>query len=160
VLATRYLQSLGHRHLAVIAEPDGDAAGAVLQVLAADFLPVEVLDAGHDLGAAQAAVGRLLERGEPPTAVICASDAQALAALRECAIRNVAVPQRLSLVGFGDAEFARRSYPALSTVRVAAAEVGVRLAQAVLATLKGEEPPSSDVPIKLIARESTGPASA
>jgi DNA-binding LacI/PurR family transcriptional regulator len=158
VLATRYLLSLGHRRLAIIAQPDGDAAGAVRQVLAEASLPVEVLDAGHDLDAAQAAMGRLLERGEPPTAVICASDAQALGALRECAIRNVPVPQRLSLVGFGDTEFARRSYPALSTVRVAAAEVGARIAQTVLARMKGDEPPVPDVPVKLIARESTGPA--
>jgi DNA-binding LacI/PurR family transcriptional regulator len=160
VLAARYLQSLGHRHLAVIAEPDPerDAAGAVRQVLAAALLPVEVWDAGNDLDAAQATMGRLLERGEPPTGVICASDAQALAALRECAIRNVAVPQRVSLIGFGDAEFARRSFPALSTVRVAAAQVGARVAQTVLARLKGDEPPAPDVPVKLIARESTGPA--
>jgi DNA-binding LacI/PurR family transcriptional regulator len=156
VLAARYLQSLGHRRFAVIAQPDGDAADAVRQVLAAASLPVEVLNAGHDLDTAQAAIGGLLEQDEPPTAVICASDVQALAALRECAIRNVAVPQHLSLIGFGDAEFARRSYPALSTVRVAATEVGVRVAQAVLASLKGGEFPASEVPVKLIARESTG----
>ncbi|HEV8258598.1 MAG TPA: substrate-binding domain-containing protein [Casimicrobiaceae bacterium] len=158
VLAARYLQSLGHRRFAVIAQSDSDAADAVRQILAAASLPVEVLDAGHDLDAAQAAMGGLLEQDEPPTAVICASDVQALAALRECAIRNVAVPQRLSLIGFGDAEFARRSYPALSTLRVAATEVGVRVAHAVLASLKGDESPTSDVPVKLIARESTGPA--
>jgi LacI family transcriptional regulator len=158
VLAARYLQSLGHRRFAVIAQPDGEAADALRQALAAASLPAEVLDAGHDLDAAQAAIGGLLERDEPPTAVICASDVQALAALRECTIRNVAVPQRLSLIGFGDAEFARRSYPALSTVRVAATELGIRLAQAVVASLKGDESPASDVPVKLIARESTGPA--
>jgi LacI family transcriptional regulator len=158
VLAARYLQSLGHRRFAVIAQSDSDAADAVRQILAAASLPVEVLDAGHDLDAAQAAMGGLLEQDEPPTAVICASDVQALAALRECAIRNVAVPQRLSLIGFGDAEFARRSHPALSTLRVAATEVGVRVAHAVLASLKGDESPTSDVPVKLIARESTGPA--
>jgi LacI family transcriptional regulator len=158
VLAARYLHSLGHRRFAVIAQPDGEAADALRQALAAASLPAEVLDAGLDLDAAQAAIGGLLERDEPPTAVICASDVQALAALRECTIRNVAVPQRLSLIGFGDAEFARRSYPALSTVRVAATELGIRLAQAVVASLKGDESPASDVPVKLIARESTGPA--
>jgi LacI family transcriptional regulator len=158
VLAARYLQSLGHHRFAVIAEPDGEAAVAVQQLLTAASLPVEVLESGNDLNAAQAAMGRLLERDEPPTAVICGNDAQALAALRECALRNVAVPQRLSLIGFGDAEFARRSYPALSTVRVAAAEVGIRVAQAVVASLKGDEPLAPDVPVKLIARESTGPA--
>jgi LacI family transcriptional regulator len=157
VLAARYLQSLGHRRFAVIAHPDRDAADAVRQVLAAASLPVEVLDPGHDVDAAQAAIGALLEQDEPPTAVICASDVQALAALRECAIRNVEVPQRLSVIGFGDAEFARRSYPALSTIRFAAAELGVRVAQAVLARLKGDESAVSEVAVKLIARESTGP---
>ena len=156
VLAARYLQGLGHRRFAVIAHPDGDAADAVRQVLAAASLPVEVLDPGHDVDAAQAAIGALLEQHEPPTAVICASDVQALAALRECAIRNVEVPQRLSVIGFGDAEFARRSYPALSTIRFAAAELGVRVAQAVLARLKGDESAVSEVAVKLIARESTG----
>jgi LacI family transcriptional regulator len=159
VLAARYLLSLGHRRLAVIARRDDDISSAMRQLPAApDSVSIEVLEAGEDLDAAQAAIGLLLERGVPPTAVICASDAQALAALRECAIRRVAVPQRLSLVGFGDVEFARRTYPALSTIRVASAELGVRLAQAVLASLKGNESAPVDVPAKLIARESTGPA--
>ena len=156
ILAARYLQSLGHCRFGVIALPD--AAVAVRQLLTAASLAVEVLECGRDLDATRGALGRLLDGDEPPTAVICASDEQALAALRECALRNLAVPQRLSLIGFGDAEFARRSYPALSTVRVAAAEVGIRVAQTILASLKGREPPVTDVPVKLIARESTGPA--
>jgi DNA-binding LacI/PurR family transcriptional regulator len=155
VLAARYLLSLGHRRVAVIAQPDGDAAGAVRQVMAAASLPLEVLDAGLELDAVQAAVGRWLERDELATAVICASDVQALAALRECAIRDVAVPQRLSLIGFGDAEFARRTYPALSTIRVATSDVGSRVAQAVLAGLKEDESPPPDISVKLVIREST-----
>jgi len=155
VLAARYLLSLGHRSVAVIARPDGDTASAVRQVLDAASVRIEGLDSGEDVDSAQAAIGRWLEHDDAPTAVICASDAQALAALRECAIRDIAVPRRLSLIGFGDAEFARRSYPALSTVRVATAEVGVRIAQAVLASLKGDKLPVSDVAVKLIVREST-----
>ena len=99
-----------------------------------------------------------MERDELPTAVICDSDVQALAALRECAIRDIAVPLRLSVIGFGDAEFARRTYPTLSTVRVATAELGSRVAEAVLAGLKEDESPAPDVSVKLIVRESTGPA--
>ncbi|HEX9277499.1 MAG TPA: LacI family DNA-binding transcriptional regulator [Casimicrobiaceae bacterium] len=158
VLAARYLLSLGHRQVAIVAQPNGDAAGAVRQVMDADSLPLEVLDAGLDLDALQAAMGRRLERDELPTAMICGSDIQALAALRECAIREIAVPQRLSVIGFGDAEFARRTYPTLSTIRVATAEVGSRVAQAVLAGLKEDESAAPDVSVKLIVRESTGPA--
>lgn len=155
-LAARYLESLGHRRFAVFAQPDGDTLNAVRQALTASS-QVEVLEVAT-LDAAQAAIGTWLERQQPPTAVICGSDVQALAALRECAIQSVAVPRRLSLIGFGDAEFARRSYPALSSIRVATAELGVRLARAVLASLNGNEFPGEDVPVKLIARESTGPA--
>jgi len=157
VLAARYLLSLGHRNVAVIARPDGDTAGAMRRVMDAASVRIEGLDSGEDIDSAQAAIGRWLEHDDPPTAVVCASDAQALAALRECAIRDIAVPQRLSLIGFGDAEFARRSYPALSTVRVATAEVGVRIAQVLLANLKGDEPSVTDVAVKLIVRESTAP---
>ncbi|HEY2987860.1 MAG TPA: LacI family DNA-binding transcriptional regulator [Candidatus Binatia bacterium] len=157
VLAARYLLSLGHRNVAVIARPDGDTASAVRQVLDAASVRIEGLDSGEYVDLAQAAIARWLEHDDPPTAVICASDAQALAALRECAIRDIAVPRRLSLIGFGDAEFARRSYPALSTVRVATAEVGVRIAQALLASLRGDEPMVSNVAVKLIIRESTAP---
>jgi len=159
VLAARYLQSLGHRNVAVIARPDGDTASAVRQVLDAASVRIEGSDSGQDVDSAQAAIGRWLEHDDPPTALICASDAQALGALREGAIRGMPVPQRLSLVGFGDAEFARRSYPALSTVRVATAEVGTRIAHALLASLKGDKHPVSDVAVKLIVRESTAPAS-
>jgi LacI family transcriptional regulator len=156
ILASRYLKSLGHRRFALFAPRDADTIAAVREVLTADSSSLEVLEAAN-LDAAPAAIGALLERDEPPTAVICGSDVQALAGLRECALRGVAVPQRLSLIGFGDAEFARRSSPALSTIRVSTAEVGVRLAQAVLARLNGEDLPVDDVPVKLIARESTGP---
>ena len=158
VLAARYLLSLGHRRVAVIARPDGDVVDAVKQVVAAGSLSLEVLDARLELDAVQAAMGRWLERDELPTAVISDSDVQALAALRECAIRDIAVPQRLSVIGFGDAEFARRTYPTLSTVRVATAELGSRVAEAVVAGLKEDKSPALDVSVKLIVRESTGPA--
>ena len=141
-LAARYLESLGHRRFAVFAQPDGDILTAVRQALSASSL-LQVLEVAH-LDAAQAAIGALLERAEPPTAVICGSDVQALAVLRECAIQSVAVPRRLSLIGFGDAEFARRSYPALSSIRWPP-ELGVRLARpcwpASMATKSREEVP-------------------
>ncbi|TMH22453.1 MAG: LacI family transcriptional regulator [Betaproteobacteria bacterium] len=158
VLAARYLLSLGHRRVAVIARPDGDVVDAVKQVVAAGSRSLEVLDARLEIDAVQAAMGRWLERDELPTAVISDSDVQALAALRECAIRDIAVPQRLSVIGFGDAELARRTYPTLSTVRVATAELGSRVAEAVVAGLKEDKSPAPEVSVKLIVRESTGPA--
>ena len=155
VLAARYLVGIGHRYLGVIARPDGDTARALREVLDPALVRVEGFDSGDGLELVEAMIGAYLERDDPPTAVICASDVQALALLRECAIRGIAVPQRLSVIGFGDTEFARRSYPALSTVRVATAELGVRIAQAVLASLNDDQPAAPDVSVKLVIREST-----
>ena len=156
VLAARYLAGVGHRYLGAIARPDGDTARALREILDPALVRVEGFDSGDGLELVEAMIGAYLERDDPPTAVICASDVQALALLRECAIRGIAVPQRLSVIGFGDAEFARKSYPALSTVRVATAELGVRIAQAVLASLNDDQPAAPDVAVKLVIRESTG----
>jgi LacI family transcriptional regulator len=160
-LAARYLLELGHRRFGVVAQPDRGIADTVRQLLYAiegSLLSAEILASGEDLDAAQAAVRRLLDGARPPTALICSSDAQALAATRECAVRGIAVPDEVSVIGFGDAEFSRRARPALSTVRVAAAELGARAAESLLAIVDRHAPPQIEASLKLIARESTGPA--
>jgi DNA-binding LacI/PurR family transcriptional regulator len=154
-LATRYLVAAGHRWFGLIA-PTRAMLAAVQEILAAGP-PASAVAVAEGLDPAQA-TRNLLDRSDPPTAVLCSSDACALAALRECAIRGVAVPGRVSVVGFGDAQFARWAYPALSTIRVGAAEIGLRAARAVLAQLEGHDFLPLQAPIKLIARESTGPS--
>jgi len=156
VLAARYLQSLGHRRLALIALSSA-MVDDVRDAVGADWEMLDCSSAGLDLDAARDTVRRWLEGVECPTAIICPNDVVALAALRECACRGVPVPQRVSLIGFGDSGFARHSYPALSTVRVAAAEVGRRLAEAVFAAIEGLDAPSAVAPVKLIIRETTAP---
>jgi LacI family transcriptional regulator len=155
-LAARYLQSLGHKAFGVIASSGEDVADAVRTVVGASAM-LEISSGDHDLDAARSVIRGWLERDYPPTGIICGSDALALAALRESASQGIRVPQSLSVVGFGDALFARVALPALSTVRVVAAELGARVAEVVLAALEGRAVPSAPIPVKLIARESTAP---
>jgi LacI family transcriptional regulator len=155
-LACRYLLDLGHRRFGVIALAAATAAG-VADALAGGGLagtaPV------HDADAAQAAMQRLLDQRDPPTAVICDRDLYALAAVRACLGQGVAVPRAVSIIGFGDADFARRAVPALTTLRIPSATVGVHLADSLLACLEdGTPPPGFAAPVKLVVRESTGPA--
>lgn len=162
-LAGRYLLELGHRRIAVIAPAEAGTATGVLEALAANN--VAPLARGtlpaQDVDAAQATMRALLDRDDPPTAVVCGSDLYALAAVRVCLERGIAVPRALSIVGFGDAAFARRAFPALSTLRVAAAATGTRLAESLLSCLeRGESPPTLHTPVKLVVRESTAPAPA
>jgi DNA-binding LacI/PurR family transcriptional regulator len=152
-LAARYLASLGHRRFGLIGAPQA-MLEAVQRALMENPIGTEVAVPGDGLDPGQA-MRHLLERTEPPTAVLCASDVCALAALRECMIRGVAVPEQVSLIGFGDAEFARWAHPALSTIRVGTSEIGLRAARAALARLEGLEFEAARSPIKLIVREST-----
>jgi LacI family transcriptional regulator len=159
-LAGRYLFDLGHRRVGVIAAMASTAAGVADALAGSDLAPLSpgTLAAG-DAEAAQAAMQRLLDQEHPPTAVICGSDLYALAAVRACLGQGIAVPRAVSVIGFGDAEFARRAVPALTSVRIPAAGMGVHLAESLLARLEGGGPsPAFAAPVKLVMRESTGPA--
>jgi LacI family transcriptional regulator len=156
-LAARYLLDLGHHRFGVIAATPATAAG-VADALAAGN-PVLGAPPAPDSEAAQATMRQLLSHDEPPTAVICGGDLYALAALRACLGQGRDVPGSVSIVGFGDADFARRAVPALTSVRLSAPGIGGQLADCLLARLEGAVPPPPfTAPIKLVVRESTGPA--
>jgi len=162
VLASRYLLSLGHRRFATLAAPASGIGEAVREVLAGTSATLRESPSAAvrgDLDRAQAAVGALLDGGEP-TAILCDDDLLAMAALRECAGRGLSVPGEISVVGFGDSPLARCSSPPLTSVRVAAEEIGARAAEALLLMLAGGVPSPAEVSLKLVIRESTGPAPA
>lgn len=53
-----------------------------------------------------------------PTVFFCANDSIAIGAMRSLQDANIAVPDRVSLIGFNDSNVARYVYPALSTIQV------------------------------------------
>jgi LacI family transcriptional regulator len=159
-LAARYLLDLGHRRIGVVAPTAVTAAGVADALASGNRVPLPAATAPvRDAEAAQAAVWRLLDQPDPPSAVICGNDLYALAAVRACLGQGIAVPRSVSVIGFGDAAFARRAVPALTTVRISAAGLGVRIAEGLLTHLEGRgTPPALAAPVKLVVRESTGPA--
>src|SRR5207302_4208660 len=58
------------------------------------------------------------------TAVIAANDLMAIGALHLASDRQIAVPARLSIIGFDDITFAQFTQPALTTVAVPRAGIG------------------------------------
>ena len=62
------------------------------------------------------AMGALLDKDDPPTAVICSSDLMAIGALREATARGLRVPGDVSIVGFDGIEAAGWIDPPLTTV--------------------------------------------
>lgn len=87
------------------------------------------------------AAHRLLERAPDIDAIFAASDAVAAGTLEAVRARSLSVPGDVAVVGFDDSAWARRTDPALSTVRQPARELGAEAARLVLARLSGEVAP-------------------
>jgi DNA-binding LacI/PurR family transcriptional regulator len=184
-MATRHLLGLGHRRLAVLStplRPDGyqGLADAKRQHWATYLLSARRLDgvrrevgavgvpweevpvvecARNDLDAGALATWELLDRADPPTAVVAFSDQLALGALRAALELGVDVPRRLSVVGFDDAPPAATAQPPLTTVAQPLRERGRTAAALALALARGDavaSPPP--LPLELVVRETTAPA--
>lgn len=102
------------------------------------------------------AMARLLADYPDTEAVICVSDLSAFGALTECQRRDVAVPERMAIGGFGDYEIGGISVPALTTIDAQARQIGERTGQLILDLLY-EKPDVQHVTIapQLIVRESS-----
>lgn len=94
-----------------------------------------------------------------PSAVVCTSDALAMAVVSAARSLGLAVPDDVSVVGFDDSPLATLSSPALTSVRVDYAEFGAAAAGVLLAAIGAVPAPdySPSAP-ELVARASTGAA--
>ena len=105
-----------------------------------------------------AATNRLLDLEQRPTAIFAANDDMAAGAICAICERGLSVPGDVSVCGFDDTPISRQIYPALTTIRQPAREMG-RLAGMEL--LKAIRSPGSaglvEVPYALLVRRSTGP---
>lgn len=77
-------------------------------------------------------VAAVLSEPLPPTAIICFSDVTALGVMRELRLRDVRVPEAMSVVGYDDVDFAAQLSPALTTVRQPKYQLGRTAAELLL----------------------------
>ncbi|HWL52913.1 MAG TPA: LacI family DNA-binding transcriptional regulator [Chthoniobacteraceae bacterium] len=103
-------------------------------------------------------MGRLLDKGCRPDAVIASSDSWAIGAMRECARRGLRVPEDLAIVGFNDDVQAEYAASPLTTVAPPVEEMA-RIAVAKVSEPFSEKEEGSHVtllPCRLVVRESCG----
>lgn len=119
------------------------------------FDPDLVKERPFDAAAGAVATEALLGTRNPPTALFCANDIQALGALFACQKLGVSVPSDISIVGFDDLPITRVASPPLSTVHVPAHEMGEAVADALLrASDTGQPIKRRDFDATLILRAS------
>lgn len=161
--AVEHLLGLGHEHIGFI---NGSSAlqqcrerrtgvRRAIRGTGARLVELEV----EELNAAggQEAMGRLLAAHPEITAVFCVNDLVALGALRHAREHTIAVPDRLSVIGYDDVTFAGELAVPLSSVRQPTYQLGWQAADLLLTSAA---PRQIVFQPELIVRSSTGPAPA
>ena len=114
---------------------------------------VKFIETGFDFMSAYSKGDEILAAA--PTAVVCATDNIGLGVLRYLHEQGVAVPDEISVAGFGGYDIGAVTYPALTTIAFDYELVGMRTAQGMLELLAGREMVSdSDLPLFFVERES------
>ncbi|MCO7127886.1 LacI family DNA-binding transcriptional regulator [Sporolactobacillus shoreicorticis] len=92
-----------------------------------------------------------------PKAFFAANDAIAIGAMRALHEMNIAVPERVSIIGFNDISIAKYTYPPLSTVRVYTEQMGEQGVELLLQKMNATHriPHRVTVGTKLVLRESS-----
>ena len=159
-LAAEHLLMLGHRRLAVVAGVAGDphsearTAGFLEACRGQHVTAVAWGNGDFTVAGAQRVVSERIAGKARPQALFCASDRMALGALLALREAGLRVPEDISLLGFDDqGEFVAVA-PGLTSIRLVAEGVGMRLA----ALLDPSTPPRDEriiLPPRLVARGST-----
>lgn len=166
--AVEYLASLGHLRIAHISGGEHTYPGSQRELgykSAMERLGVEVPQgyivegAFYSLESGYAAMMRLLDLPEPPTAVFASGDLLALGAVMAAKDKGLSVPADISVMGYDDIELAQYVTPALTTIRQNTELLGTRAAEILLASIDGsqEEKEALIIPVEVVVRESCAP---
>lgn len=142
----RHLTSLGHRDIAFLCGPDGNAEAADrlrgARAGASEMQAVSLRELSGDFrqDSGYAATRLLLRSPTLPDAIFCANDAMAVGAIAALNEAGVSVPEELAVVGFDDIPIARYLSPPLTTIRVPIAELGERAAERLIKALQDVVP--------------------
>ena len=160
-----FLISLGHRRLGLICgrtevnDRALDRRQAFEDCLRSHNLSVDpalMHERDFEMEEGASAMAAMLKTPEPPTAVFCANDIQAIGALSLCRERGLTVPDDISIIGFDDLPATSYTRPKLTTVRVPAHDMGRRAAEILIASIERQIPVQSiELQTELIVRETT-----
>ena len=166
-LAVEHLTGLGHRDIALLTY--GPENRTILQkeegftqAMNARGLTPRILRIGHAANTMQAGedgVNLLLERGELPTALWCASDYMAIGAMNELKLRGLSVPGDVSVMGHDDLYFGLYPDISLTTLHTPMKEIGKAAVALAIALMEHDDQAQlrQNFQAHLVVRGSTGP---
>ena len=162
--AIEHLLGLGHRDVALIlgqpVRPSRERLEGLREAFAAHDLPetYAVLEGSMTARHGRAATRKLLDRRQPPTAIVAGGNQIVVGALRELAERGVAIGRDVSLVSCDEVPITELFSPPIAVVRRDYAEMGKQAAKLLLRRLQGDERPRTvTLPTEFVPRASCAP---
>ncbi len=163
-VAVEYLLSLGHRRIAMIAGPASmrcslDRVAGYRAALEAAGVPIDpelIRPGDFRLQSGYIQTSALLALPHPPTAIFAGNDLQAMGVYKALYLRNIHVPEHMSVIGFDDIPLTTIVSPSLSTVRQPLFDMGRVATSMLMRVITGEPLDTSRVELltTLITRES------
>jgi DNA-binding LacI/PurR family transcriptional regulator len=139
-----HVVGLGHKRIAHVSGParfvhERSRRRGVRRAARALGASVETLEAEYTGPEAAEVTQQLLQRPEPPTAIVYASDVMALAGLGVAAARGVSVPGRLSVVSWDDSYLTTLVHPAVTALWRDTPGYGAQAASMLLDLVEGRD---------------------
>jgi len=161
--AARHLLDLNHRKIGALSGPKQWSSSvrrvAGYQHALAEYnLPLSIVYAAQTtIESGEQSYRRLIEQNPHLTAICAVNDAMALGAMRAAQDTGKSIPGDLSIIGFDDIPLASLNEPQLTTIRVPKRQMGVEVAQRMIALLNNPDlsPVELRVSVELIRRSST-----
>ncbi len=163
--AVDHLLGLGHRQIGFISGPLDLKSSKIRRTAFLKYLKrrgiIErdelVTNGDYKIEGGRAAMNRLLDLKEPPTAVLTSNDLTAIGALQTLRSRGLHVPQDMSLIGFDDIDLAKSTDPPLTTVSISRSKVAEFAFESLYKLMNGDPKKGVElhIPTKLVIREST-----
>lgn len=161
-LALSHLASLGHRRIAWVPGPRGSRSSEERTSALAELAPsmgirVDTLDGRPPtFDGGRGAVEDIC--CSQTTAVVAYNDLVALGLLGRLAAIGMVVPDQYSVVGIDDISMSEMTHPPLTTVASGKHEASRMAVEMLEGVLSGRQPCEVTLPVSLVVRGSTGPA--
>jgi LacI family transcriptional regulator len=161
-----HLAEIGHRRIGMVAgldglsttheRVDGYQLGLARSGLRSD--PRLVVDGRSTLAPARTATRRLLNRADPPTALVVGNNLMTIGAMHALRDLGLRAPEDVALASYDDFEWADLVAPRLTTVAQPAHDLGVQAVRLLLRRIAEPDAPPRTVRLKptLMHRDSCG----
>ncbi|MFD3257313.1 LacI family DNA-binding transcriptional regulator [Paenibacillus lentus] len=156
----KHILEMGHRNIAYLGVTEKDIAVGIRRKegfkksLEGTVCTISYYETGFKMTDAMETASRLLEEISP-SIIVCATDNIALGVMKAAYLKQITIPEELSVTGFGGYDITEIIHPTLTTIRFYYREAGKLAAHNIIKLVREEQiDPVTIMDFELLKRES------